>query len=179
MKERMKRRLVGALVLSALAVIFLPELLQNPKDYTQSASVSAIPPRPVTVQPTPALLPTTNNEPLITPLPPRQEVAPIPAASTEPTVSSPPIPAKVVDNTAWVIQVASYTSQNKATRLQNDLRKKGFTAFIVSSQDDDQPVQLVEVGPELEQNKAESMAAEIKQKFHLQTTVVRYPQVKP
>lgn len=166
MKERTQHRLVGTLALASLAVIFLPELLQNPRDYTDTNRISTIPPFPTMSQSNATLPAATNNEPLIPP----ETIEPLtpPAPSNEPSAALEP------ELSAWVVQVANFTSKKKAERLQSNLRKKGFPAFMQSDKSEGKTIYKVQVGPELNQAQAESVAAEVEKKFKLTGTIEPY-----
>lgn len=157
----MKHRLVGAMVLASVAVIFLPELLDSPKDYTAPRRVTPIPPLP-TKLPLPS-----DNEPLIPPLPP---------SSVEPEVQA----EIAIELSSWVIQLETFTSKKKAERLQDNLRKKGFPAFIETQSSKKSTIYQVRVGPELKQAQAISVANEIAKKFNITGQVEPYPaEVQP
>lgn len=159
----MKHRLVGAVVLASVAVIFLPELLDSPKDYTAPRRVTPIPPPPMMSQNTTSKLPPpSDNEPLIPPLPP---------PSVEPEVQA----EIATELSAWVIQLETFTTKKKAERLQDNLRKKGFPAFIETQSSKKATIYQVRVGPELNQAQAVSVANEIAKKFNITGQVEPYP----
>lgn len=171
MRRRTRQRLVGALALVVLAVVFLPELLENPKYYTKSLTVTGIPPSPM-VEPliTPPLLPTFNNQPFVVPL------SQLKADNANPSVvAAATITPTQPSLTAWAVEVASFTTQKRAERLQNDLRKNGFAAFIEAGKISGRAVQLVKVGPELEQSKAKEIVINLKKILRLNGQVVRHP----
>ena len=157
----MRHRLVGAMLIASLAVIFLPDLLDNPKDYTNIKRISPIPPPPTVAQHT-RLPPASDEEPLIPPLPPSPV---LPEPQTESTAAL----------SAWIIQIETFTSKKKAERLQNNLRKKGFPAFIQKQSSKKQTIYQVQVGPELNQAQAISVSQEITKKFNIVGKIEPYP----
>jgi len=175
-EERMKRRLVGAVVLVSLAVIFLPMLLEDPKDYSVHLDRSNVPSPPTAERPFKSVvLPMSDDEPLIPPLPPLREGAPAavpPAVTALPAYPSPPPRVGV---SAWVVQVASLANREKAERLQGEMRKQGFSAFLEPIQSGGQELLRVRAGPEVDRARAEEMAADIEKKIGLKGQVVRYP----
>lgn len=178
----MKRRLVGAVVLVSLTVIFLPMLLEDPKDYRVSLGHSNVPPLPSEKPPFKSLaLPASDDEPLIPPLPPHTEnqaAAPPIAARTPPSprpIPSPPLPSPEADISAWVVQIASLGSREKAKQLVDEIRNQGFSAFLEPVQAEGRELLRVRVGPELDRARAERMVIDIEKKINLKGQVMRYP----
>jgi DedD protein len=150
------------MVLASLVVIFLPEILDNPKDYTKLKHISSIPPISSTEQHTGLLLPpASDDEPLIPPLP----------SVTESFAEEP-----ATELTAWIIKLETFTNKKKAEKLQDTLRKKGFPAFIQTQIIAKNKTNFqVQVGPELNQAQAISVATDIAKKFNLTSRVESYP----
>ncbi|WPL16937.1 cell division protein DedD [Thiorhodovibrio winogradskyi] len=227
MDENAKRRLVGAAVLVALMVIFVPMLVDD-KDNDQlgepiviptppsfdsrfDASVEpsadefnrpvpqpqtqvqrqpqvesppqthadardlrpgAVRPAPIEVErlpikpvapaparPTPALAPVqapTSEKP------PSQVSSGVsssrPETAAKPAGPPPPVPAGAP---SWVVQVASLSVEDAATRLRNELRGKGYPAFIEQAKINDATFYRVRVGPEADRARADKMATAI------------------
>ncbi|KOR30372.1 hypothetical protein TI04_06125 [Achromatium sp. WMS2] len=185
MKERMRRRVLGAMVLASLMVIFLPGLLEHPRLHQQQlVSIEDIPPQAAAITTTPSLLPNPDVEPLIPPLsnnpepPPATEVAkvetvpPVVENSTSEVQLQPQTP--IQENTpSWVVQVASFKAKDMADRLQKNLADKGFNAYV--EQKKSRARHKVYVGPFAEQTQANEKAAAIKQQLNLSCLVRRYP----
>lgn len=72
---------------------------------------------------------------------------------------------------AWVVVVASFTDQQLAQALQDELRKAGFAAFAVEATGR----YRVQVGPRLDRDQAQADAIAIKQRFRLDVELVSYP----
>ncbi len=184
LNEQLKQRLVGAVVLISLAVIFIPMLLEGDRP-AQEQWGSAVPPRPE-----------MRFEPLEIPL--RTPVAPEPAAVSVIETPRPehiPDPAelpKPVQETAqetvqpanpgesrpgphaWVIQVGSFSNSANALLLRDRLRKKGFAAFVQETKGEP-TVYRVKVGPELQREAAEKLKGELMAKLQLSAIVVQHP----
>ncbi len=175
MEERLKRRLVGAVVLVSLAVIFLPMLVEREPSGEVRIESSNIPPRPADLEQfRSSVLPVPLDEPLIPPVsetqPPPDSEPPDPGDEES---AEPPQPRTGLS--AWVVQVASLSSRESADKLQAQLRAKGYTAFVepVSLQGKD--LFRVRVGPELDRKRAELMVEGIRGAVDLKGQVVRYP----
>jgi len=199
-EERVKQRLVGAIVLVALAVIFIPMILQGPDD--GSGSGSALPPPPKVVQQS---LPSVQPPSTVPAAPaegealgkPQEEggasTAPPAEAGHEPpspahaeTPPAPPRPAAASASkdqqssdagdgqalAAWVVQVGSFSRQDNATSLRDKLRTKGFKAFVQQARTSEGAVFRVEVGPILKRADADAMRDKLQAQMQLKGLVV-------
>lgn len=75
---------------------------------------------------------------------------------------------------AWVIQVASFSSQANATYLVKQLRAKGFNVYARQNQLDGRMIVRIYVGPEINQNKIKKIQQQLKQQFRLKGVIKRY-----
>ncbi len=216
MDENAKRRLVGAAVLVALMVIFVPMLVDQ-KDDDGLGEPIVIPMQPDfgsrfdgrvepgadefrlpvpdaergSLQSPPQGLaesdpasrdsrPATDLRPgVLQPDPPRVEretvrSAPSPGSSPGPSQAQPPAstPANITPSPpparpappgaqSWVVQVASLSVPDAAERLRDELRGKGYPAFIEQAVINGITYHRVRVGPEVDRARAESMATAI------------------
>ncbi len=200
MDEKLKQRLVGAIVLISLAVIFVPMLLDGGN--LSDNGEEAVPPRPEReFEPLeiPLQLPEPDANPRVivdrpaavdTPAPvaeaavsqpettPEQPAASLPAAQEpaaaepepEPPVVSAP-PPSTNGAEAWVVQVGSFTQAANAGGLRDRLRGLGFSAFVERAGD----VYRVRIGPEAEKSRAEALMARLREKTEFDGMVMRYP----
>lgn len=203
MDERLKQRLVGAVVLVALAVIFIPMLLEGPRDMGPSGSNLPPPPpesldegsieplelpppilpedeTPAPPEPAPAVeTPPPAGGPASAPEPAPAGKAPVPAATPEP--AAPPVAAEPSTPpvepalSGWVVQVGSFGREANALALRDKLRAKGYTAFVEKARTDKGLVFRVRVGPELERENAERLRERLAGDFKLKAIVTRYP----
>jgi DedD protein len=200
--EQLKRRLVGAVVLVSLAVIFLPMMLEGRDNQDVQIKQTNIPPKPAAVKEfKSSVTPIADDEPLIPPLPtvrPRAPEAPVaappqriveplkePAARSEPKAIAPPAPPVIeeapvaaqpkVGIAAWVVQVVSLSNKGNADRLVADLQRKKFPAFLEQISVKGRDLYRVRVGPEIDRKRTEQMAQEIERQFKLKGQVIRYP----
>ncbi|MCU7958715.1 MAG: SPOR domain-containing protein [gamma proteobacterium symbiont of Bathyaustriella thionipta] len=77
--------------------------------------------------------------------------------------------------TAWVIQVGSFSTQEKADKLKQKIHKAGFPVFAEQSWVKNRNVFRVRIGPELDRKRAEKMLADLKKKLKISGIIVRYP----
>lgn len=75
----------------------------------------------------------------------------------------------------WVIQLGSFKNKTNALKLVNQLRAKGYRAFIQQvSSEMGQDSTRVFVGPENKQNTARELASELESSMHLHGIVISY-----
>ena len=89
--------------------------------------------------------------------------------------SAEPAAATPAGLTAWAVQLGSFADGRNALRLQDQLRTKGYTAFVESAFAPEGTMTRVYVGPELERASAVAAAEKLKQELQLEGIVVRYP----
>ena len=188
MDERLKQRLVGAAVLVSLAVIFVPMALDRAREPQSRFVVDDIPETPEEddVSPILSLEADASGGSAATGAeggPPA--AAPDRAASTtsagneqdgssgEPERESASTGADTVN--AWVVQLGSFARSQNAVALRDQLRAKGYTAFLESAESDQGRVTRVYVGPELQRAQAEQALKELQGEGDLQGIIVRYP----
>ncbi|VXC11652.1 DedD protein [Pseudomonas sp. 8BK] len=187
----LKQRMVGALVLLALAVIFLPMLLSR-EDESQRVQVDA-PAMPVAPEiPDVELQPVAVPEPQLLPDEPigsevaqglepkepavnEQPAAPTtPAAAPEPVAKPPqPAPSKLDANSlpiSWSVQLASLSSSDGAQKLQKTLRSQGYNAYIRTVDG----MNRVFVGPLIERAEADRLRDQLNRQHKLNGFVVRF-----
>jgi DedD protein len=191
--KRLKQRMIGALVLLALAVIFLPMLFTR-EDEVRQVVVEA-PPMPK-APPTPRVEvePVAVPEPVILPEepPPSTAVASTPATPAVPAASTstrdktqaanpapPPAQAKVAEASrldanslpaSWSIQLASLSNSANAQALQKTLRSQGYNAYIRHVDG----MNRVYVGPVIERSEANRLRDQLKRQHNLSGFVVRF-----
>jgi DedD protein len=182
----LKQRMVGALVLMALAVIFLPMLFSR-EDETRRVVVDA-PPMPQTpVMPEVVVQPVTVPEPQVLPEEPAPEIAVVqePAANAPAQPSPPPVAAPAQAPVAqtppsrldgdglpvsWSVQLASLSNRASAENLQKTLRSQGYNAYIRSADG----MNRVFVGPVIERAEADRLRDLLRRQQKLDGFIVRF-----
>jgi DedD protein len=106
--------------------------------------------------------------PVVVEEPPAGEAQP---PAQEPPPAPKPIPAGL---SSWIIQVASLTEQGRAKALEQELRAKGFPAFIEQAEVNQKLYHRVRVGPEIDRKRIESMAVSLKAKTGHEGQIQRY-----
>ncbi len=184
MTEDLRKRLIGAAVLVSLAVIFIPMLLEEETAVDSSIRSSNIPDRKTVEFRKPGL----SEDDL---LKKQQELefgtTIKPAADTEvkevvvnqsnqdySTAPSKPVTTRV-GLTSWMIQAGSFSSQDNAEKVVEQLREAGYDTHLEAAEVKSKKVYRVRVGPEVDRNKADEIAIAITKKFFLSAKVIRYP----
>ena len=195
-----KQRMVGALVLVALAVIFLPMLFSREDEQRQiQVDAPAAPQMPVMpevkVEPVPVPEPQAIAQ---EPAPLEQEAvvqqpsAPVAPPVVKPVVAAPKPPAVTpaqavaqapakLDTTqkrldpnglpiSWSVQLVSLSNRASADSLQKTLRNQGYNAYVRSSGG----MNRVFVGPLLERAEADRLRDLLGKQQNLKGFVVRF-----
>lgn len=196
LESKLKQRIVGALVLIALAVIFLPMLFKQ-EDPVREVVVQ-VPPMPqVPEQPSYPVTEVAVPEPAIDdeweqavitePATPPVEVdivqpkAPVSEPISAPVVKTPAAtpPKQRAETTgidknnlplSWSVQLASMSSKANAEALRDSYRKKQYNAYVRSADG----VHRVLIGPLVKQVDAQSMCKSLKAREKQECFVVRY-----
>lgn len=197
MNETLKQRLVGALILVALGVVFWPIIFVQPAQQPQ-ATIESIPPRPtVSSEPleapgaqglrrSPPLSASTTPEPLQ----PVQDTVQVPSASPgaiEKGVSSrgadaavraeAPKPLAIDDDgvpLAFILQVVTVSNAEKAKEVRAKLQELGHKAYVKKVVRNGATLHRVYIGPKFERAKLEKLQAGIDKAFGVNSMVVRY-----
>ncbi|MBK8162644.1 MAG: SPOR domain-containing protein [Gammaproteobacteria bacterium] len=161
-QPNLRHRLVGALVLVALAAIVVPLVLDFNAEQFYPAGRDNIPEQPEDF---------------------RIEEVPLVAAGDAGTpedgarAGAPAVPADAAAGKppAWVVQVGSFSSEDNARTLRDQLRAQGYKAvFIDREVKDGKPVLRVRIGPEMERARSEQMREKLARDMKLEAVVISY-----
>lgn len=199
MNQGTKQRIVGTVVLLALALIFLPIIFDGQGSYQAPVSsripetpVISILPEPVQTRPVIA-----DNTPLNQPeavvideivaeleetlevgaAEPEEESTTAPAAITE----SQPIFSREVPQLSeaglpqgWVVRLGSFSDADNASKLVIRLQEAGYKAYSRALQSNQGPLTAVFVGPWLDRALVNDYQRRLQEEFSLAGLVVRY-----
>lgn len=190
MSDQVKNRLVGAIVLFALAIIFLPKIFDGEKE-SQRREFVAIPQKPQHQVPDLSKLPQQQvNEAVV-----KEATSEGVTQSTSINVESIPDKSKPVEPKAkpqvakpapkankpvttkaqaWVIRMGSFGNPSNVKTLVKKLRAKGFTAFSVPSTPKQGVSNRVYVGPELNKKALQAMQPKLKKGFNESGVIEKY-----
>ena len=196
MDEQLKQRLVGAAVIVSLIVIFVPMLWDEPEDTEPVEIDTQIPDKPAALQqplpsreilpkPVPQVPMTSLAEPQQAPeaetsVSEAETMTPEPDRS--PDLSSIPEPIPIDGEreagrstpVAWLVQVASFTQQENATRLVDRLKQANMPAQLQEVTIGGKRHYRVQMLPQLDRKDAEKLIERIKNEFKLTATLLRY-----
>lgn len=195
--NKLKQRIVGALVLIALAVVFLPMLFKN-EEPVREVVVDAPKMPASTAAPQFTADPVAIPEPVVDPaaqdwgeiVEPQEQVAvqvtaPASVAKKIETVNSTPAqpvtqkPAAVnvapgIDQNnlpvSWSIQLANLTNKDNAQALRDTYRQKQYNAYVRSADG----THRVLIGPLVKQAEAQALCKSLKSREGQECFVVRY-----
>jgi DedD protein len=194
-KNSLKQRLVGAFVLAAIAVIFLPSFVKENQPYRVDTD-SRIPPRPditpirfsepqapadidAALAPETMFLSADDQQPVADTLEALQERPPEdPTASAQkqaqaPAAEDPSLDARGLPQ-AWVVQVASLSSSEAAVRLRDRLQTEGHKAYIRTASTPNGEVSRVFIGPKLDREEAQEVKVSVDKLLKVESLVVRF-----
>jgi DedD protein len=197
MDQNIKNRLVGIIVIFALAVIFLPMILDGSGVRKENFQVIIPPPPDVTSDPEfdARIVELNAKVEAIPELEQRfvDEVSsdnPPPADSNnaakgetkaEPTAAAPTssdqidsLPSKTGGD-SWVLQVGSYQDRKKALVQRDKLRKSNIAAVFIEQFDvDNKPSYRVRLGPFVNRDQAQVAQNKIKAKHNINGIIMTY-----
>ena len=200
METTLKQRLIGAAVIIALAVIFVPMILDGSGRQESVALNMEIPPEPTFTFNSD--LPDTKGLDQLPPMSMSEKSTAIVESAEESmteaaeekkpvetenktTVStatqiSKPTVVEATENiietnpalTAWAVQVAAFGEKGKALALQEKLLASNLSAFTERFDNSDKSVYRVKVGPELKRENAEKLRDKIEKEHGLKGSFV-------
>ena len=174
MSSNFQNRLVGTLVVVALAVIFLPDLLDGKKQYAKE-TFPVIPKHPAfeVVEVSEDKFPPIQTEPKPK-IPHADEVLPqnvVAVTAGKPkqqklkTAKEPPVknePKKPLGHRpAWTLQVGTFKSAKNANKLLKNLRTQGMKAYSVPSRIQDGQLTKIFVGPHVKRQELENIQEKV------------------
>ena len=180
----LKQRLVGAIVLVALAVIFIPMLLSGGREMEMPVFGSNVPDRSAEIkniehidieqiQKTQPRAVNPKRIPIAEGLP-EPEIVKEKKSIIDTIVKLTEEDKPVIKETVWAVQVGSFNNRKNALGLKEKLRKKKVHAFVERIMKDNKATYRVRVGPEATQKKAEALKEQLLKEFKLKGLVVKH-----
>lgn len=199
MDNGLKQRLVGAFVLLALGVLFIPALLdpELKRDIDRTSRIPAAPNlQPIDIKPpvkSDRLAPSTSLEPRYKLV--EEDELPDVIAQTKANVKAKTVTAKsavqsdkvleqqaktqIIMNKdgvprAWAVQIVSYQTQQRAQEFSEKLKRDGYQPFTKTANSGKGKVYRVYLGPKINPTIAKNLKQELDKKYNLDTLVVRF-----
>jgi len=196
-KQGTKQRIVGTVVLLALALIFLPIVFDGEGSYQRTLS-SRIPDPPIMrIMPDPIperpliqadIAATVTAQSAIPVTVPDSQVnldpantssssivttnlppgVELPATSTRPSLDDNGLPV------GWSVRLGSFSNTNNARNLTQRLLADGYRAYSREISSTQGVLTAVFVGPQVERNKAEQLKQQLQTEFQLSGIVVKF-----
>lgn len=139
--------------------------------------------RETVIEPAPLAEPSLIDRPVETaPVMPQEIEKPVAEIESKSEPKSKPEPVAAREDkvssidSGWVVQVVSVSHEDKAIKLRDELRAKGYKAFIVKGDaGGGRSVYRVRVGPELLRTTADQIKLKLRQDTKLDGLVMQYP----
>ena len=184
MDERLKQRLVGAVVLVVVAVVFIPMFLEPKSDRVETPVPDA--PRVVQRESFNSRIQPLEEDSKATTAPPAPEKSPSTEAevgSETKTKTKTKTEAKVETETRttkkaqpnFAVQLGSFSNAKNAQALRDRLVAKGYTAFVTTSTSGARSVTRVYVGPQSSRAEAREVLERLAGEIKLEGIVVNHP----
>jgi DedD protein len=163
METQLQQRIVGAIVLVTLGVIFIPALLDGSGYRSRQV-------QDIEIKDKPEFPPLSQKKlkPVVTPL---TEIKVEQDKALKADVKKPH--KKVIKS--FALQVGTFSSNENAEKLRNTLRKAGYTTFVHKSVSKGKTSYKVRVGPELERSVLEKWKKALKKSHKIDAYVVNHP----
>lgn len=164
MNETLKQRIVGMIVITALAAIFVPMLFDDPVSESDNfKNELSLPQEPVTdMQSLVDDIPKSAAQVLSRPAPAQVDLQTktIQQAVKESSLKS------------WTIQVGSFSLEKNAIEFRDKLRSNNFTAYVDSVSTGQGTLYRLRVGPELDENRALKTKQKLESRYKIKTLLV-------
>ena len=152
--------MIGAILLVALGVIFIPVLLDGSGFKSRNSRSIEMPPEPK--------------------FPPVSEITLEPVVPThvkQKSESSKPKTKTALKQpgNAFALQVSTVTIKDNAYALRDKLRKDGYSAYVESSTKNGKTSYRVRIGPELDISRLKKMKATLSKEQGLDGFIVNHP----
>ncbi len=163
MEGHLRQRIVGAIVLVTLGVIFIPALLDG-------SGYKARQVQDIEIREKPEFPPLTQKKlkPVVTP------ITTIKKQQTRANKSDPKQPHKKPIR-SFALQVGTFSSNENAVKMRDKLRKAGYTAYVYKSTSKGKTSYKVRIGPELERSVLEKIKTDLKKSRKIDAYIVNHP----
>ncbi|MDT8282139.1 MAG: SPOR domain-containing protein [Gammaproteobacteria bacterium] len=163
MESSLQQRIVGAIVLVTLGVIFIPALLDG-SGY-KSRQVYDI-----EIKQKPEFPPLTQKKvtPISTPLEQNNKNQLAVQQADPKQLQKKPVKA-------FALQVGTFDEGEKAEKLRGEMIEAGYSAFVYKDSARGKTSYKVRIGPELEYSVLEKIKTDIKKKQKIDGFIVNYP----
>jgi DedD protein len=163
MEAPLQQRIVGAIVLVTLGVIFIPALLDGSGYRSRQV-------QDIEIKEKPEFPPLTQKKvkPIPTPLEiNRQEQVKVQKTDTRQSHKKP--------IKSFALQVGTFSRNENAEKMRDEMRKAGYTAYVHKSTSKGKTSYKVRIGPELEHSVLEKIKSDLKKSRKIDAYIVNHP----
>jgi len=150
--RKLRKRIIGAVVLGAFLVIFVPEWLDGAGHKSRYSNKVSIPDKP--------------------------EFKPI-TEYIEATDSAKTINKRIKSEEsavhAWALQLGSFSKEVNAQVMRDKLRAKGYASYVDVLKKPNRTTYRVRIGPELDKQQLEKLKQKLLKKEKMKGLVVQHP----
>jgi len=150
--RKLRKRIIGAIVLGAFLVIFVPEWLDGAGHKSRYSKDVTIPEKPE--------FKAISNY--------------IESTDSAETINK-RIKSEESSVHAWALQLGSFSKEPNALAMRDRLRAKGYASYVDVLKKPDRTTYRVRIGPELDKQQLEKIKAELIKKEKLKGMVVQHP----
>ena len=163
MEAPLQQRIVGAIVLVTLGVIFIPALLDGSGYKSRQV-------QDIEIKDKPEFPPLSQKKlkPVATPLEKnKQEVSKVQAADPKQAHKKP--------IKSFALQVGTFKSNENAVKMRDTMRKAGYSTFVHESTSKGKTSYKVRIGPELDRGVLEKIKTKLKKSKKIDGYIVNHP----
>jgi len=163
MEVPLQQRIVGAIVLVTLGVIFIPALLDGSGYRSRQV-------QDIEIKEKPEFPPLTQKkvEPIPTPLQKNKK-------DQEKVQQADPKQAHKKPVKTFALQVGTFGSNENAEKMRDKMREVGYTAFVHKSTTKGKTSYKVRIGPEVEHSVLEKIKKDVKKSQKIDGYIVNHP----
>ena len=163
MEAPLQQRIVGAIVLVTLGVIFIPALLDGSGYKSRQV-------QDIEVKDKPAFPPLSQKKlkPVSTPLEQIKEQQGAARKADPKQRHKNPI-------RSFALQVGTFGSNENAEKLRDQMKKAGYTAYVHKSSAKGKTSYKVRIGPELDRSVLDKLKKDLKKSHKIDAYVVNHP----
>lgn len=154
MSRKLRKRIIGAVVLAAFLVIFVPEWLDGAGHKLRHYKDVNIPAKP-----------------MFKPISDYVDNTPAPAENTGDKLKSSDQP-KIH---AWALQLGSFSNEANAEIMRDRFRAKGYASYVDVQKQKKKVIYRVRIGPELDRQRLEVIKAKLIKKEKIKSMIVKHP----
>ena len=163
MEAHLQQRIVGAIVLVTLGVIFIPALLDGSGYHARQAQDIEVKEKPAFPPPTQKKVKTIET--------PLQAIRKAQTGSQAKDKK----PAHKKPVKTFALQVGTFTSDKNAKKMRDELRQAGYTTYVKKVTSNGKTTYRVRIGPELDREKLNQLKTKLKKTRKIDAYIVNHP----